>query len=430
MADLSSKDSAGNTKLVGSDSSGVETNYAIVNSEGSLQVDMPANHFDVFGRLRVSEPESVFEASFRTSTLTDLYSYKQNASGTLTHTPAIASVILGTSTTSGSYSKLKTRVAFTYHPGKSSRVLMSGSFIESKTGSSKRMGQFDSSNGYFFELTDNILYAVLRSSSSGSVVDTKVAQSSWNIDKLDGTGASGVTLDITKQQILLIDYQWLGSGRIRYGFCMDGAYIYVHEMVHANIVALPYSSTASLPLAAECVANSSNANTTLRVTCMSLDSEGGWGPEGIIRNVNNGTTARSLGATGSTSALIAIRLQSGFLNQVIDLIEFSALANSVDDFILTVVKNPTITGGTWVDIGNCTQYNKTSTAISGGTDIYSMYIRGANTTQAIASDIMESTTFSSIGTDFDGVSDILALKATAVTASSTIFSSLTFREVV
>ncbi len=79
------------------------------------------------------------------------------------------------------------------------------------------VGSFDLANGVFCR--QNGIYGlqfVKRSSTSGSAVDTVVSRVDWNIDKLDGTGPSGLTIDETKCQILIIDYQFLGMGRVRF----------------------------------------------------------------------------------------------------------------------------------------------------------------------------------------------------------------------
>jgi hypothetical protein len=74
----------------------------------------------------------------------------------------------------------------------------------------------------YFEIDDTTAYFVERSLSTGT--ETRVAQEDWNIDKLDGTGVSGITLDITKAQILWMDIEWLGLGTVRIGFVIDGIY--------------------------------------------------------------------------------------------------------------------------------------------------------------------------------------------------------------
>jgi hypothetical protein len=93
---------------------------------------------------------------------------------------------------------------------------------------------------------------------SGAVVITKrtqqrVIQSSWNIDKCDGTGPSGYNLDLTKMQMLYIDYSWYGAGAIRYGFKNQrGEIIYAHRIPNANLRTEAYMRSGNLPARYEC----------------------------------------------------------------------------------------------------------------------------------------------------------------------------------
>jgi hypothetical protein len=90
----------------------------------------------------------------------------------------------------------------------------------------QRVGYFDPNNGLFLQRNGTELSFIIRTYTGGSADDTrKVVQSAWNGDKLDGSGASGITLDTTKAQILFADFEWLGVGSVRVGFVIDGQYI-------------------------------------------------------------------------------------------------------------------------------------------------------------------------------------------------------------
>jgi hypothetical protein len=80
------------------------------------------------------------------------------------------------------------------------------------------------------------------------VVDFKVPQSQFNIDRLDGTGPSGMTLNLSKMQMFYIDYAWYGAGAIRFGVKDEfGEVIYVHRMTHANVKTSAYMRSGNLP---------------------------------------------------------------------------------------------------------------------------------------------------------------------------------------
>jgi hypothetical protein len=82
----------------------------------------------------------------------------------------------------------------------------------------------------------------------GKVIELRIPQSQWNIDKLDGTGPSGMTLDITKMQMWFIDYSWYGAGTIRYGVRNNkGEITYCHRIVHGNSQVEAYMRSGNLP---------------------------------------------------------------------------------------------------------------------------------------------------------------------------------------
>jgi hypothetical protein len=94
--------------------------------------------------------------------------------------------------------------------------------------------------------------------SSGAIIitkriDTRVAQSQFNIDKCDGTGPSGFNLDLNKMQMIYMDYSWYGAGAIRYGFKNQrGEVIYCHRTPNANFRTEAYMRSGNLPSRYEC----------------------------------------------------------------------------------------------------------------------------------------------------------------------------------
>jgi hypothetical protein len=136
----------------------------------------------------------------------------------------------------------------------------------------KFAGYSDGVNGIEFQNNGtNNQFTVYSTTGNG---DETVTQANWNIDKLDGTGDSGVTLDITKTQIVVIDLQALYVGRVRVGFDLGGLVVYTHEFVHANLVASPYVATANLPVRCGMTC-SGTVSTTMNFICCSVISEGG-----------------------------------------------------------------------------------------------------------------------------------------------------------
>lgn len=130
-------------------------------------------------------------------------------------------------------------------------------------GASRRFGLFDAKNGFMFHVgPDGVLYLEQRTSTSGSAVNTLIACSDaatantlgidrFNKDRVDGSrgtlNPSGMLLDLAKNNQYWIDFQWHGSGRVRFGTFHDGARVVMHEFYYNNRYTLPMNQTISLP---------------------------------------------------------------------------------------------------------------------------------------------------------------------------------------
>jgi len=195
----------------------------------------------------------------------------------------------------------ETTKAFSYQPGKSLLIMNTFVMQPAKTGLRQRVGYYSASNGIYIELANSVLYIVKRSSVSGVLVDTRIAQSSWNNDTLDGTGPSGVTLDISKAQILYMDIEWLGVGCVRVGFVINGEFILCHVFYHANEITSTYITTASLPLRYE-IKNTAgtSGNSILKQICSTVISEGGYELRGLQQAIGIPiTTPKTLTTAGT-----------------------------------------------------------------------------------------------------------------------------------
>lgn len=388
------------------------------------------NSTDAFGRLRVSQTESLFDSVFNIDKEPEVWSESVLTGGTATFNNNTRSIDLQTTTSNGSSVIFQTKRTFKYFPGKSQLVLITGNFGGVKTNCRRRKGQFNDEDGFYFELNGSVLGVCIRSSVSGSVVNNLIEQSSWNLDKLDGSGDSGLTLDISKQQIFLIDYQWLGSGRVRFGFVINGHIVYCHEFLHANILDVPYCRTATLPIRAEITNTGATAsNTTLRFTCCTVMSEGGKSPEGFVRYTSNGTTAKSVSGTGTLVPVLSIRKGSSFLNTPVKLLEGSVFLNTADDAEFVLIKNGTLTGASFSALDGVCERDVAATAITGGTVITGGYIRTTNSTGIpipLNQLNLEDTLF--LGATLAGVSDIFTIAVRNITSTSTAFANLTYKE--
>jgi hypothetical protein len=203
---------------------------------------------DAFGRARVSSPFTLFDSQHRYQDNGRINQANSVSGATVAHNANAGLIECTLDTTSGSFIYRESSRVFPYQPGKSIQILQTYVMNPAKTNLRQRYGYFNTENGIFLELDGTTLSWVERSKSSGSVTETKVAQANWNIDPMDGTGPSRLTLDMTKAQIQFIDIEWLGLGTVRCGFVINGQFIHVHSFQHANIITATYMTTACLPV--------------------------------------------------------------------------------------------------------------------------------------------------------------------------------------
>lgn len=265
-------------------------------------------NLDSFSRLRVSNPQPLFDAQFTYNLRPMLYESITNGSGaTITHDSTNRMALMTfSSTATGGKSYMQSYEYLRYQPGKSQLVFVTFNFIAQVANTLKFAGYSDGTNGIEFQNNGTQNQLVLYSASTNG--NQIIAQSAWNLDKLDGTGTSGYTLDITKTQILVIDLQALYVGRVRVGFDIDGKIIYVHQFLHSNRIANPYIQTANLPIRCGMTCTGT-VSTTMNFICASVNSEGGQ--EDVAGNTFSieGTVTA---ASGARTHILSVRPKTTF----------------------------------------------------------------------------------------------------------------------
>ena len=320
---------------------------------------------DAFGNGRFSQQYTVFSSSEIYQQENLYWSTSLNGSGSaITQDTGYADVTLTTGTASGNWASYQTKTYWNYQPGKSQLIKLTGNFFGGVANAVKRIGLFDDNNGFYFQLSGTALSVGLRTHTSGSTVDTIVPQTSWNVDKMDGTGVSHINLDTTKAQIWVIDYQWLGVGRVRYGVGVRGQIYYVHMIDNSNAVQYPYVQSPNLPVRYEQRnVGTLSAATMMTKICAAVASEGGV-DGGVYRRSVSIPVAATVGNT--PMPIVAIRIQAGYTRgAAVRPTSFWAVntgTNSATQF--GVCYNCGLVGGTWVKLTNsAVEYNTTATAI-------------------------------------------------------------------
>lgn len=371
-------------------------------------------NLDASSRIRASNPTSLFDNQLLRDNGPMVWTTDTTGSATITYSSNENSAYLNLTTASGDEAIRQTKRYFRYQPGKSQTIMMSFIFGSSQDGLRQRIGYFDALDGIFLEREDSTLKIIRRSSVTGSAVDDSISQDSWNIDKFDGNGPSGVTLDFEKTQILIIDLQWLGGGRVRVGFNVDGIVRYAHQFISANNISVPYMGSACLPCRAE-IKNLDAVITSPRLIqiCVSVSSEGGYNPQSLKFCANRGDDMKCL--DNSTEPLITIRRKSGNLSTEVTPTNISVLVTSNDSILVEVYMNADITGGespSWVsaDTTSDVEYDISADDISGGVKIFSAYVSN-RTRNILLSDIFDCI---KLGSELNGTEDTVTVSATPV----------------
>lgn len=354
------------------------SSYNIISSEISF-ANTP--NIDAFGRLRISEPFTLFDSSHRFAD-NELWSTATATGGTATFNAAQGLVDLAVTTASGSEVIRETTKVFSYQPGKSLLVLSTFVMSSAKANLRQRIGYYGINNGYYLELDNSTVSFVERSFVTGAVVNTPVAQASWNVDPMDGSGPSGITLDLTKAQILFMDLEWLGVGTVRIGFVINGNFYVCHKFHHANLIASTYITTASLPLRYE-ITNTgvTSSASTLKQICSTVLSEGGYQLNGLQQAIGIPIQSpRTLGTSGTFYPVISLRLKSTRLDGIIILTALSIMPMSTAKFNWQIVASGTTTGGTWTSAGanSSVEYNITGASFAGGRILASGFFSESN----------------------------------------------------
>lgn len=398
--------------------------------------DIPNNvgaSVDAFGRIRISSPFTLFESKQLFDNRSIVWSTSLNSSATSTHNSNRASTTLSVTSTVGSSAVRQTKSRSTYQSGKSLLIMNTFVFGSTPGGITKRVGYFDGYNGLFVQHNGTNLSFVVRSNITGIPIDTLINQSNWNFDKFDGTGPSGLVLDITKAQIFVIDLEWLGTGRVRFGFNIDGVVHYGHFVLNANNIGSVYMSSPNLPIRYEITNVSSSGSSTLEQICSGVFSEGGFENKGYVLSVDRGASVLSGVDNTALYPLVSIRLDTSKQGSVVTPEGIHVLCSTANsNFKWALLLNPTIAGSdasSWQSVSNSiVQYDISRTlsnTLSGGTVLHSGY---AN--QTIAVDVSFNTLIT-LGVDLSNVSDQMILAVQKIgTGTDSFIGAMSWREII
>jgi len=267
-----------------------------------------SSSLDAFSRLRISNPVAIFDNQFTYDLSPLIFESITSGSGaTVTHDATNRNALMTfSSTPTGGAAFMQSYEHIRYQPSKSQLVFITFNMLSAVANVLKFAGYSDGTNGMEFQLNGTTKQFVIYSAGGGG--NETVTQANWNLDKLDGTGSSGVTLDISKVQILVLDFQALYVGRVRIGFDIGGVIIYAHQFSHANIDTETYIQTANLPIRCGMTCTGT-VSTTMDFICCAVSSEGGLeDTHGYEFSVEGAVTA----ANGADTHILSIQPKTTF----------------------------------------------------------------------------------------------------------------------
>jgi hypothetical protein len=375
---------------------------------------------DAFGRLRVSEPYTLFDSRARYYDHND-FSSSTSTGGTVVYEAASSTFRLAVSTSNGSSVIRETKRVFPYQPGKSLLVLATFAMNTPKVNLRQRVGYFTTNNGIYFENDGVYNYLVIRSYSTGVLVEDRIRQDAW-----DNTFAA---LNVDRTQIFWTDIEWLGVGSVRCGFVVNGAYVLCHTFHHANVVnnTTTYMTTAVLPVRYEITNTGATASSSMmRQICSTVISEGGYNAFTYSESAGRGTSVLRLSSAGTYYPLVSIRLASTRLDAIVLPRQVDVLSPTVNYYRWRLVANPTLTGATWAgtSTSGTVEYDTAATGVSGGIELQTGYVSSRELSELGA----DAFAFQ-LGRTLAGVSDIVTLTMAATSNNADVLAQIGWQEI-
>lgn len=407
-----SQNSNGYTPAV-SDNSG----HIYVKTVGSANLPQSLP-YTAFGDLRVAQlfPQTGWNFAYNVNS--DMVNSSYSGSASILQSGGMG--VLQTGTTSGSWSYIETIDVLRYVTGVGGLMRFTAIFTPEAGGGKQVIGYGDDNDGFFFGFNGNS-FGILRRRGG---VETWVAQSSWNVDKMDGTGSSGVILDTSKGNVYAIQFQWLGYGAIAFGMenPSTGELIIVHRIEYANANNLPSIFNPSLPLSAK-IHNSGTDTNIMLETPSAIGFQEGETNHAL--EITNSYAASNSITANTEAAIFSIRDVTSFQSKTnrvrVKTAFVSYGAEGTKDVTFRLIKNVNLSGEAWTPISSGTSVvdvDISGALVGGGKDLLHWIVSKTESNQFFLPDTLPIVI---------GPGDTLTIAAVS-TANSDISCSLTWNE--
>lgn len=418
---------------------------------------------DAFGKLRVTEPYTLLDLKFpigptgNTGSFSFLSNTQQICNAMSTGATGVYKDAKLVASVSGlnSYYMSQSRTYSVYQAGKSLLFMGSALLDGGSNGANvyTRIGYFDNytpistvplvKNGMYFEYNNGSISV----NYSNNGIITSIPQTFWNIDKMDGTGSSGIYLDFKKAQLFVIDMEWLSVGRVRFGFYIYGKIVYCHQLTNINGLTGPYTTEINLPVCYSIHSTSVGNTGSITQICSTVISEGGYQPTGKPFTI--GVTG-GVGSVGAGSEKVILSLRGGstrgnynhqnIIPRTIDILDGSSGSTAIVLYRLRMyrdgkypITSPTMT---WIDVdapsySSVSQYSldTSGTFDADGSIIVEEGLFSGKTSISF-SDLTSVFTNSllQISSNISGTSDVLALTCQTFSGTATVYATLSWNE--
>lgn len=323
---------------------------------------------DAFANLRVGEAYCVGSYDYAHGDSADLFQDITTTGGSVAHNIATSDTTLAVNTNSAASISRTTVRYHHYQPGVSNLIIQTLVHGDAgKTNHRRKWGYFEPTYGLYWELDGTQLYVCIKSDTLGQTF--RVAQADWNQDKLDGTGVSGMNLDITKANYYFLDFAWLGVGEVRFGILgYNGERNICHIFRNPNTHVAAYMHSGCAPLRWE-MENYGvvGSGSEMRSICSAVYSQSRvdytyWRYCDIERLTPVTVTTKT--------PIFSMRVKAGTHVGVYPE-SFNALVSG-GTVMFEIYDDATLTGATWTISGeSLAEGDIGATAITGGTRFYS-----------------------------------------------------------
>lgn len=281
--------------------------------------------------------------------------------GTITNANSLA--ILATAGAAGASALLQSQTNLQYVSGHEADAYFTVAFAGAiASGSTQYIGIFDTANGFAVGFNGTSFGVLIRNNS----VDTFIAQSSFNGDKLNGTGTSGFTYQAAKLNVFRIAYGWLGASIIKFQIMnTNGNWITFHTVQQPNSSATPSIANPMLPMSASVIDTSGGNLLSLQTASWNM---GLVATESNVADryfmISNQITIPNLTET----LLLIIQNKTTFqskpnkVNVQLSLYMGKTTTTATSTVLFRIYKNATVTGTSYTDVNTNASVTQYSTA--------------------------------------------------------------------